>query len=84
MHVSICDYIADLVQNSIEAGASQIKLEVYTGPEAVRVCVSDNGSGMDSETLEKAVDPFYSKAGKHDHRRIGMGLASALSDSRSG
>ncbi|MFO7937705.1 MAG: ATP-binding protein [Kiritimatiellia bacterium] len=74
MHASICDYIADLAQNSIEAGASHIELEVYTGPEVIRVCVSDNGCGMDNNTLEKAVDPFYSKAGKHDHRRIGMGL----------
>lgn len=74
MHASVCDYITDLVQNSIEAGASQIDLEVYTGPEAVRVSVSDNGKGMDDATLDKAVDPFYSEAGKHDHRRVGMGL----------
>jgi len=74
VHASVCDYLTDLVQNSIEAGASLIQLDIYTGPEAVRVSVSDNGKGMDEATLSKAVDPFYSEAGKHDHRRVGMGL----------
>jgi len=74
VHATVCDYITDLVQNSIEAGSSHIQLELYTGPEAVRVRVSDDGKGMSSATLSKAVDPFYSEAGKHDHRRVGLGL----------
>ncbi len=74
MHASVCDSIADLVQNSIEAGASRVELEVSTGPDTISVRVADNGKGMDKATLTKAVDPFYSEAGKHDHRRVGMGL----------
>ena len=74
MHACVCDYITDLVQNSIEAKATHIQLDVYTGPEAIRVRISDNGKGMNNSTLSKAVDPFYSEAGKHDHRRVGLGL----------
>jgi len=74
VHACVCDYITDLVQNSIEAKASYIQLDVYTGPEAIRVRISDNGKGMNNSTLRKAVDPFYSEAGKHDHRRVGLGL----------
>ena len=74
MHAYVCDYITDLVQNSIEAKATHIRLDVYTGPEAIRVRISDDGKGMDNSTLSKAVDPFYSEAGKHDHRRVGLGL----------
>ena len=74
MHASVCDTIADLVQNAVEAGASRVELDVYTGPDAVRVRVADNGKGMDQATLAKAVDPFYSEPGKHDHRRVGLGL----------
>ncbi len=74
MHASVCDTIADLVQNAIEAGASRVELEVYTGPDTVKVRVADNGKGMDQAKLAKAVDPFYSEAGKHDHRRVGLGL----------
>ncbi|MEI6646747.1 MAG: sensor histidine kinase [bacterium] len=74
MHATVCDIIADLVQNSIEAGASQVTLKVSTNPERIDVCIADNGKGMDETTLKKAVDPFYSEAGKHVHRRIGLGL----------
>jgi len=74
VHASVCDTIADLVQNSIEAGASRVELDVYTGPDTLRVRVADNGKGMDEATLARSVDPFYSEAGKHDHRRVGLGL----------
>ena len=74
VHATVCDTLADLVQNSIEAGALRIELDVYTGPDAIRVRVADNGKGMDRETLSKAKDPFYSENGKHNHRRVGLGL----------
>ena len=74
MHATVCDIIADLVQNSIEAGASQVTLEVSTDPERIGVCIVDNGKGMDEITLKRAMEPFYSEAGKHDHRRVGLGL----------
>lgn len=74
MHASVCDILSDLVQNSIEAGASQVELEVATGSGTIEVRVTDNGIGMDGETLAKAVDPFFSAAGKHDRRRVGLGL----------
>jgi hypothetical protein len=38
------------------------------------VRVADNGKGMDQATLAKAADPFYSEAGKHDRRRVGLGI----------
>ena len=75
MHATVCDYIADLVQNSIEAGASRIQLEVITEPEIVRVTVADNGKGMNREDLLRTADPFFTEAGKHDHRKVGLGLA---------
>ena len=81
MHASVCDTIADLVQNSIEAGASRVELDVYTGPDTLRVRVADNGKGMDQATLASAVDPFYSESGKHDHRRVGLGLPLLLQTS---
>jgi len=74
VHASVCDIIADLVQNSIEAGASRVELDVFTDSDTIRVRVADNGKGMDKATLKKVVDPFYSEAGKHDHRRVGLGI----------
>lgn len=74
MHATICDIITDLAQNAMEAGATQVTLEVSTTPKLIAVCVKDNGKGMDEATLKRAVEPFYSEAGKHDHRRVGLGL----------
>lgn len=74
MHATVCDIIADLVQNSVEAAASLVELDVHTGSETVKIRVADNGKGMDEATLAKSLDPFYSEAGKHDHRRVGLGL----------
>ncbi len=74
MHASVCDIIADLVQNAIEAGATRIAVDVETGPAEIRVRIQDNGKGMDARTLAKAKDPFYSEPGKHARRRVGLGI----------
>ncbi len=74
MHASICDILSDLVQNAVEAGASRVELTVATDPERITVRVTDNGKGMDAAKLARAVDPFFSETGKHDQRRVGLGL----------
>ncbi|MCF7817618.1 MAG: ATP-binding protein [Kiritimatiellales bacterium] len=74
MHATICDLITDLVQNSIEACATDIKLNVEETKTNLNVVIADNGKGMSTAVLEKAKDPFYSDGQKHKHRRVGLGL----------
>ena len=74
MHYSVCDYILDVFQNSVEAGASTISVELIESPETISVTVTDDGPGMTSETQKKALDPFYTDGEKHPGRRIGLGL----------
>ena len=74
MHATICDCFADTVQNAIEAGASRIDAELTENGETVKVVIKDNGKGMDEAVLKRVWDPFYSEAGKHDKRRVGLGL----------
>lgn len=74
MHASVCDIIADVVQNAIEAGASNVALDIDTRSGVVDVTVRDNGKGMDAAQKLRARDPFYSEPGKHDRRRVGLGL----------
>lgn len=74
MHASIADVIADTAQNSIEAGASRITVTLVEDGRTVAVMIADNGKGMDEATQKRAFDPFYSEAGKHDARRVGLGL----------
>jgi len=74
MHATICDIITDLVQNAIEADATEIALKIEETPNQLSVQIEDNGKGMDAATLERAKDPFYTDGQKHVHRKVGLGL----------
>ncbi len=74
MHATLCDMITDLVQNSIEANASEIRLTVEETNLNLNVVIADNGKGMDAATRERAKDPFYTDGQKHRHRKVGLGL----------
>lgn len=74
MHATISDVLADTVQNSIEAGAHRVDVDVDELDGIISVSIRDDGKGMDEATLAKVFDPFYTDPGKHDARRVGLGL----------
>jgi hypothetical protein len=74
MHYNLCDMIADLTQNSVEADASLVSLDVIQTPDALTVTLVDNGKGMSEETLARAKDPFYTDGKKHPGRKVGLGI----------
>jgi hypothetical protein len=74
MHYTICDYISDLTQNSIEAGATLVTIDFSDKNEKIEITITDNGKGMDESTLKKATDPFYTDTIKKHNREIGLGL----------
>lgn len=74
MHASLSDIVADVTANSIEAGARTVRLSVLEADGRIVLEVKDDGKGMDAVTCARAFDPFYTEPGKHDRRRIGMGL----------
>ncbi len=66
-------HILDALVNSLEAGATQVELQVVEDLKADRltIAVSDNGRGMDAEALQRALDPFYTT---RTTRHVGLGL----------
>ena len=74
MHATLADVIADTAQNSIEAGAKRVELTIVEDGKMINVTIKDNGKGMDEATLAKAFNPFYTEPGKHDKRKVGLGL----------
>ena len=74
MHATLSDIIADVAANSIEARATRVAVDVVEADGTIELRVVDNGKGMPPEIVAKAFDPFYTEPGKHDKRKIGMGL----------
>ncbi len=66
-------HILDIVQNSISAKASEVKIDIYesVAENIVNVCITDNGCGMDKEFLKNVTDPFTTT---RTTRKVGLGL----------
>ena len=74
MHASLSDIVADVAANSIEAGAPRVEVSVIERDGTIELKVVDNGKGMPPEIVARAFDPFYTEPGKHDARKVGLGL----------
>ena len=66
-------HILDLLENSVEAGASVIDLSIEEDPatDLLRIAVTDDGKGMNPETAERVLDPFFTT---RTTRHVGLGL----------
>ena len=66
-------HILDIAENSIDAGASlvRIRIEEETKGDRLSITISDNGRGINSERLKMVTDPFFTTK---TVRRIGLGL----------
>lgn len=71
---TISDHILDILQNSVTAGATLIEIIVTENKknDFYSIEISDNGCGMDAETLQKATDPFFTS---RNTRKVGLGLS---------
>lgn len=66
-------HILDILQNSIEAGAHHLDLQINESTSTNRLVISieDNGRGMDRQTVERVVDPFFTT---RTTRQVGLGI----------
>lgn len=66
-------HILDIVQNSIKAAASVITIRITANREQEYLIlnVSDNGTGMDRDFLNKVEDPFVTS---RLTRKVGLGI----------
>jgi len=69
----ICFHLLDLVQNSVAAGADEIRLNIVDSGknDTLTMEVVDNGRGMDEQTLEKVQDPFFTTK---SFKKVGLGI----------
>jgi len=66
--------ILDIVENSIAAKATKVKISVEEDLEKdqLRITITDNGRGIDGKYLLKVTDPFVTTK---PYRRVGLGLS---------
>ena len=66
-------HILDVAENSIKALAHKIEIRIqnHTARDLLILEIIDDGKGMDAETVEKSLDPFFSTK---TTRRYGLGL----------
>ncbi|MCR4430006.1 MAG: ATP-binding protein [Tepidanaerobacteraceae bacterium] len=66
-------HILDIVQNSINAGATLIEIIIDEDEknDILTIEIKDNGRGMDESTLKKVKDPFFTT---RTTRKVGLGV----------
>jgi len=66
-------HILDLVQNCVEAGASEVSITIAESrhDNLLTVTIRDNGKGMDAATLATVTDPFFTT---RSTRKVGLGI----------
>ena len=66
--------VLNLLENALQAAGPQARLKVhaYSRDQALRLCISDNGGDIDSETLERLGEPFFTT------KTTGTGLGVAV------
>jgi signal transduction histidine kinase len=66
-------HILDLMQNSIEAGATRVSLLIEEDPDGdwMIIRITDDGRGMSEEMVAKVTDPFVTT---RTTRKVGLGI----------
>lgn len=66
-------HVLDIAENSIAAGAKNIKIQIEENrkTDLLKLIVSDDGRGMDEETVKKVIDPFVTS---RTTRKVGLGI----------
>jgi anti-sigma regulatory factor (Ser/Thr protein kinase) len=66
-------HLLDIAENSVAAGASQVKIQVIEDSknDLLQMSVEDNGKGMDAEMTARVTDPFVTS---RTTRKVGLGI----------
>lgn len=69
----LCFHLLDLVQNSVAAGARNIRLIIMESAkrDSLTLEVDDDGRGMDRQTRLKVQDPFFTSK---NFKKVGLGI----------
>ncbi|WP_347506069.1 sensor histidine kinase [Pseudomonas anguilliseptica] len=76
--------VLNLIENAIQAGGreARLKIHLYERGETLRLCISDNGPGIDSATLARLGEPFFTT--KTTGTGLGLAVVKAVARAHQG
>ena len=76
--------VLNLIDNAIQAGGreARLKIHLYQRGETLRLCISDNGPGIDSVTLARLGEPFFTT--KTTGTGLGLAVVKAVARAHQG
>lgn len=76
--------LLNLIENAVQAsaGAARLKVHLYTRGDTLRLCISDNGSGIDAAVLERLGEPFFTT--KANGTGLGLTVVKAVARAHQG
>ncbi|RMS18918.1 sensor histidine kinase [Pseudomonas syringae] len=76
--------LLNLIENAVQASAGRtlLKVHAYSRGNVLRVCFSDNGSGMDKAALARIGEPFFTT--KTTGTGLGLAVVTAVSRAHQG
>nr|WP_161627627.1 ATP-binding protein [Pseudomonas viridiflava] len=76
--------LLNLVENAVQAsaGRTHLKVHVYSRGNTLRLCISDNGSGMDQAALARIGEPFFTT--KTTGTGLGLAVVTAVTRAHQG
>ncbi len=72
----ITNLVANAAQHTVEGGHINVRVEALQ--DAVELTVSDDGAGMDAETVARAFELFFQAQQRPEDRRGGLGIGLTL------
>lgn len=81
----LCEALENLLRNAAEhAGCTETVIALEQLPGAVKLTVTDNGSGIPQEQIRHLFDRFSSGSSAPDHTGIGMAIANRVFSAHGG
>ncbi|MEE4124470.1 ATP-binding protein [Pseudomonas viridiflava] len=76
--------LLNLVENAVQAstGRTRLKVHVYSRGNTLRLCISDNGIGMDQAALARIGEPFFTT--KTTGTGLGLAVVTAVTRAHQG
>lgn len=75
---SISQILINLVKNSSQAGATQVRLQLNRRNDEFILDITDNGSGISEDVLKNIFEPFFSTKPKTEGTGLGLSVVHGI------